>query len=146
MMLVNNGQNPALCPECGADKIMGMNCWEQLGGILACEWHDPDLFAEHFLTVASYNLQHPAQFTNEAIELLREAFVDHLDNRTPVSLLRQRVARSAAGKKQLLSRGPVRQMVLRRWSMTIADVYLPDQPEGAARRVRKWARTIRSEF
>ncbi len=145
-MLINNERNPASCPECGAPKIMGMTCWEQLSGILAWEWHDPDLFAEHFLTVASYNLQHPARFTDEATEKLREVFIDHLDNGIPATLLRQRIARSTAGRKKVLSDESARQMVLRHWSMTIADVYQPDQPEGAADRVRKWAHTIRSEF
>jgi hypothetical protein len=36
-----------------------------------------------------------------------------------------------------------RQPVLRQWTMTIADVYLPDQPQGAAERVRAWAAVIR---
>jgi len=34
--------------------------------------------------------------------------------------------------------------VLRDWGMTIADVYLPDQPQGAVERVR--AATIRSQL
>lgn len=45
------------CPECGAPTGDGLTCWEQLGSILAWEYNDPALMAEHFLTVASYNLQ-----------------------------------------------------------------------------------------
>ena len=146
MISDNNEQNPATCPECGADKIMGMSCWEQLGGILAWEWHDPDLLAEHFLTVASYNLQHPAQFTDKAIEKLREFFIDHLDNETPVDLLRRRMAKTAAGENKVLKDLPEQQMILRHWNMTIADVYLPNHLEGAAERVRAWARSIKSEL
>ncbi len=56
----------ARCPECDAPIVNGMTCWEMLGAILAWEYHDPELMAEHFLTVASYNLQHPAQFTGAA--------------------------------------------------------------------------------
>ncbi len=56
------------CPECGARSVNGMNCWEQLGLLLAWEYDDPELQAEHFLTVAAYNLQHPAQFTDEALD------------------------------------------------------------------------------
>lgn len=41
-----------------------VNCWEQIGGIIALEYDYLELFAEHFKTVACYNLQHPAQFTN----------------------------------------------------------------------------------
>ena len=142
----NNEQYPASCPECGADKIMGMTCWEQLGGILAWEWHDPDLYTEHFLTVASYNLQHPAQFTDKALEKLREVFIAHLDNGTTANLLRRQMARTAAGEKKVLNDIPARQIILRHWRMTIADVYLPNYPEGAAERVRAWARSIRSEL
>jgi hypothetical protein len=39
-----------------------------------------------------------------------------------------------------------RRPALRRWSMTIADVYIPDQPQGAAARVRAWAAAIRREI
>ncbi|NTU83156.1 MAG: hypothetical protein HGA45_27925 [Chloroflexales bacterium] len=39
-----------------------------------------------------------------------------------------------------------RKPVLGQWRMTIADVYLPDQPGGAAGRVRQWAAAIRSEL
>lgn len=125
---------------------MEMTCWEQLVEILAWEWHDPELYAEHFLTVASYNLQHPAQFADEALEKLREVFIDHLDNGTPASLLRRRMARTAAGKRKVLKNPPARQLILRHWSLTISDVYLPNRPEGAAERVRAWASSLRSEL
>jgi hypothetical protein len=36
--------------------------------------------------------------------------------------------------------------VLRRWPMTIADVYLSGQPQGAAERVKAWAAGIRQEL
>ncbi len=55
------------CLECGAASVDGMNCWEQFGAVIAWEFQNPELFAEHFLTVSSYNLQHPAQFTEEAL-------------------------------------------------------------------------------
>lgn len=51
------------CPECGAPRVHGMTCWEMLGLLIAWEYDDPDRRAEHFLTVASYNLQHPASGT-----------------------------------------------------------------------------------
>lgn len=125
---------------------MNGTCWEQLGTIIAWEYNDPELLAEHFLTVASYNLQHPAQFTEEALTDLRAGVIDRLDNDVPVHLLRQRMSGLYEGKKRVLKPESERQPVLRHWRMTIADVYLPDQPEGAAERVRQWAATIRSEF
>ncbi len=143
---MNDQQQVTTCPECGAQTVMGMNCWEQLGGVLAWEWHDPELAAEHFLTVASYNLQHPAQFTEEAIEKLSEIFIEHIDHKTPTKLLRQRIGRSAAGDKKVIQKESDRVVVLRPWTMTIADVYLPDHSEDAAERVRAWAQAIRAEL
>jgi hypothetical protein len=67
------------CPECGASPVDGLNCWEQLGMVISWEGQDPELAAEHFLTVASYNLQHPAQFTEEALAGLRASFIERVD-------------------------------------------------------------------
>lgn len=134
------------CSECGAPQLDALTCWEQLGALLAWEWQDPALLAVHFLTVASYNLQHPAQFTEEAIHGLQAAFIDHLERGVPVAELRRRVSRFAEGKTRVLKQATARQPRLRCWSMTIVDVYLPDQPQGAADRVRAWAATIRQEL
>jgi Family of unknown function (DUF5946) len=132
------------CSECGAAQVEGMDCWGQLGAILAWEAQDPDLAAEHFLTVASYNLQHPAQFTDEAISGLRATFIEHLDHGTPPSELRRRAARAYQGKRRVLRHESEREPLLRPWPMTIADVYIPDKPQGAAQRVRQWAASIRT--
>jgi hypothetical protein len=131
------------CPECGGARVNGLTCWEQLGMIGVWEFQDPALLAEHFLTVASYNLQHPAQFTDEAIAGLRVALIDRLDKGTPVSELRRRAGRTYQGSRRVLRPGAERHPTLRAWPMTIADVYLPDQPQGAPERVRAWAASIR---
>jgi len=112
----------------------------------AWEYQDPELMAEHFLTVAGYNLQHPAQFTDEAIAGLRTAFIERLDNGTAASFIRQRNAKAYEGKKRVTRPESERHPVLRHWKMTIADVYLPDQPQGAAGRVWAWAAAIRSQL
>ena len=122
--------------------VDGFSCWEQLGALLAWEWQDPALLAVHFLTVASYNLQHPAQFTDEALAGLRAAFREHLAQGVAVAELRRRVSSVTAGKTRVLKPEADRRPVLRPWPMTIADVYLPDQPQGAADRVRAWAAVI----
>jgi hypothetical protein len=134
------------CPECGAPAVDGLSCRDQLGAILAWEWQDPELLAEHFLTVASYNLQHPAQFTDEAILGLRAAFIAHLDQDVPVAALRRQIAQIAGGSQRVLKDEAERRPSLRTWPMTIADVYHPDQPAGAADRVRRWAAAIRAEI
>lgn len=138
--------NAAHCPECGAPALDGLSCWEQLGLLIAWEYDDPELLAEHFLTVASYNLQHPAQFTGGVIAGLRITLIERLDNDLPVTEIRRRNAATYEGKKRVLKDESERRPVLRRWPMTIADVYIPDRPEGAAGRVRAWAAAIRSEL
>jgi hypothetical protein len=114
--------------------------------LLAWEADDPDLRAEHFLIVASYNLQHPAQFTEEALANLRAGLIQRLDNGVAVSELLRRASRQFEGPTRVLKPASERQPVLRRWGVTIADVYLPDQPAGAAERARGWAAAIRREM
>jgi uncharacterized protein DUF5946 len=133
-------------PECGAPMVRGMTCWDMLGGIIAWEYQDSELMAEHFLTVASYNLQHPAQFTDAAVAGLRALFIERLDHGLAIAEIRRRVGAAAAGAARVRKPESARQPVLRQWAMTIADVYLPDQPAGAAERVRAWAAAIRREL
>jgi Family of unknown function (DUF5946) len=114
-----------------------------LGMLLAWEYDDPELQAEHFLTVACYNLQHPAQFTEATLAGLRAVFIEKLDYGLAVAEIRRRVGKAAAGAARVLKPEEERRPVLRQWAMTIADVYLPDQPTGAAVRVRAWAAVIR---
>ncbi len=135
-----------MCPECGAPKVDGMTCWEQLGALIAWEAQDPELAAQHFLTVACYNLQHPAQFTDEAIEGLRASFIEHLDKGLPVAEIRRRNAKAYQGKKRVLRPEAERHPVLWHWQKTIADVYIPDHPDGAAQRVREWGAAVRLEL
>jgi hypothetical protein len=134
------------CPECDAPSVDGMTCWEMLGAIIAWEYQDPELLAEHFLTVASYNLQHPAQFTEEALTGLRAAFRERLDRGMAIAEIRRRVGAAVSGATRVLKPEYERTPVRRQWAMTIADVYLPDQPVGAAGRVRAWAAAIRREL
>ena len=145
-METNTDRKGTTCAECGAVQVDGMTCREQLGSILAWEWNDPTLAAQHFLTVASYNLQHPAQFTDEALAGLGAAYIDHLEHGTPVEVLRRRASATYEGKKRVLRPENERSPVLRAWSMTIADVYIPERPQGAAGRVAAWAAAIRSEL
>ena len=122
-----------------------MKCWEQLGAIIAWEMDDAELAAQHFLTVACYNLQHPAQFTDEALAWLRQGLIDYLDCGASTEALRQRASQAYEGSKRVLKPKSERVPVLRKWRMTIADVYIADQPEGAAERVKAWAAAVRSE-
>lgn len=134
------------CPECGAPRVEGMGCWEQLGMVIAWEADDPELLAEHFLTVATYNLQHPAQFTDQTLAELRAAFVDRLDRGASVREIRDRMGRIFAGSTRVLRPEAERRPVPRAWSRTVADVCIHDRPQGAAGRVREWAAAVRREL
>jgi hypothetical protein len=123
-----------------------LDCWGQLSAVLAWEWQDPELFALHFMTVASYNLQHPAQFTVEALAGLKRAYLDHLDRGTPVSEIRARADAGAKGRQRVRKPQEDQRPVLRHFDRTIADVYQPDHPQGAADRVRAWASAIRRQL
>ena len=116
-----------------------------LGLIIAWEYDDPDLLREHFLTVASYNLQHPAQFTDTALAGLWDVYIAHLDNKLPIAEIRKRVGQASQGAARVLKPEIERRPILRHWTITIADVYSSGQPHGAADRVRAWAASIRRE-
>lgn len=66
------------------------------------EWQDSELLALHFTTVASFNVQHPAQFIGEALATLRYLYLDHLDRGTPVSDVRGQMASAFEGKTRVL--------------------------------------------
>ncbi len=134
------------CPECGAPLVSNMNCWEQLGGIISWEYDYPELLAEHFKTVACYNLQHPAQFSDEAIAGLKTALIEHLDTGLSVEEIRRRNRKAYEGNRRVLKEESKRCPVQRKWKMTISDVYIPNCPEKAAERVREWAASIRAEL
>lgn len=136
------------CPECGAPLTHNMNCYGLLGAIISWEYDDPDLLSEHFKTVSCYNLQHPAKFTEEAIEGLKKVFIEHLDNGLTVEQIRKIHAQSYGGNKRVLKDAskmcPVEPG--QKPKMTIADVYSEGCKEKAAQRVRKRAESIREEL
>ena len=88
----------------------------------------------------------PADLDMEALANLRSGLTEHLDTGIAVRELRRRASRHFEGKTRVLKPQSERRPTLRRWSMTIADVYLPEQPAGAADRVRGWAVAIRREL
>lgn len=116
-----------------------MTCGERLGLLLSWEVDDPALRAVHFLTVASYNLQHPAAFTIDAIAGLKDALGGYLEGRLSIADIRRRAGRAARIHRP---DGPAPPR-LRAWPMTIDVVATPEAPAGAADRVRAWAASIR---
>ena len=133
------------CSECGALSHDGLTCQERLNGIFSLEQTDPELQALHFLTVAAYNIQHPAQFTDEAIAGLRKSFTGYLDGSIDITGIRQR-NQEFNGPKCVLKPAMERTPILVCWKMTTADVFLPADPKGTAARVKKWAGSVKSEL
>jgi hypothetical protein len=124
----------------------GVTCQEQLAEVLGWESIDRELFQLHFYTVACFNLQHPAQFTDEAVQQLRSTFVAAIDGTTPLETLRRDMGARFEGKRPVLKDTADRHPVLREWEMTMADVHHHGRPEGASYRVRRWATSIRSRL
>ncbi len=100
----------------------------------------------HFLSVAAYNLQHPAQFDDEALAALRVAFVEHFDNGVSVAEIRKRNGTSFAGARRVLKREAERKPTLRTWRLTIAYVFAGGSPARVALRVQKWAAAVRQDL
>jgi hypothetical protein len=134
------------CPECGARVVDGLDCQGQLDVVLSWEWTDPLLSAEHFSTVAIFNLQHPSRFRQDAIDGLAAAVVAHIDGGLPVSAIRRQVSRVAAGATRVLKPEAERFIVPRHWALTVGHVYDRNNRLGAADRVREWARSARKEL
>ena len=133
------------CSECGTLSYDGLTCQERLHRILALEQTDSELKSLHFLTVAAFNIQHPAQFTEDAVAGLRKSFSDYLDGRITIEDIKQR-NREFNGPKRVVKFAFERIPILRCWKMTTADVFLPADSKGTAARVNQWAQSIKSEL
>ena len=129
---------PGECPECGAAQAP-LTCRQRLELLLAWEVDDEALRAQHFLTVASFNLQHPAAFTAEATAGLAQALAGYLDGRLTIADIRRRASGAARVHRPAHEVRPRK----RSWPMTIDAVAVPEQPAGAAPRVLAWAESIR---
>jgi hypothetical protein len=140
---VGTDHGSLMCPECGAARVEGRDCSQMLQELTSWEWDDPALAAIHFATVASFNLQHPAAFTDSALAGLRSAFVEHLDEGLPVAEIRRRHAAAYKGTTRVLKPGDERTGRLRIWPVTIAHAYTGG-PAGAPGRAWEWVRAVRS--
>ena len=129
------------CVECGASQ-QPLTCRARLELLLAWEAEDPALRELHFLSVASYNLQHPAIFTDEARLGLEQAFTGYLEGRLTIARIR-RQATAVSGATRVHRRPSDVRPVRRDWAITIDAVAVPGRPADAADRVRAWADSIR---
>lgn len=140
-----NGKDTS-CAECGAALQDSLSCRDMLALVIGWESEDEELLKEHFKAVASFNLQHPSCFRDDAVAKLRAAFIDHLEQGLAASAIRRRMAFLFEGSAKVLKDEPEGPITPRRWKMTISDVYAERNPYGAASRVRRWAESTRSEL
>jgi hypothetical protein len=136
----------AVCPECGASKVTGYTCWDMLGQVIGWEYGDPELASEHFMTVACYNIQHPAQFKDEVISDLKQLLAEYLEKKMTVKQIREYVSSRTEGKVKILKEKNEVTPVLKKWEMTIADIYTDPKPENPAEKVRQWGNLINLEI
>ena len=128
------------CPECGASQ-RPLTCRARLELLLAWEAEHATLRELHFLTVASYNLQHPAVFTDEARLGLARAFAGYLQGRLTVGQIRRQAA-AVNGATRVYRPASDVHPVRRSWAITIDEVAVPGHAAQAAERVRAWADSI----
>ena len=128
------------CAECGASQ-RPLTCRARLELLLAWEADDPTLRELHFLTVASYNLQHPAVFTDQARLGLERAFAGYLEGRLSIARIRRQAAAVNGATRVHRPQSDVHP-VQRSWAITIDCVAVPGHAVEAPDRVRAWAESI----
>ncbi|RHW42678.1 hypothetical protein D1B31_03550 [Neobacillus notoginsengisoli] len=133
------------CPECGAPEANGLDCRGQLDEIISWEAENADLLGLHFWTVACYNIQHPAIFTDEAREELFWIFCEAYDRQMPISKVRKKISYWSEGSGKVVRQVPA-QPVFKDWAMTVSEVYLVGEKKGAADRVRAWTKVVRKQL
>ena len=131
------------CPECGAPSRDRLTCREQFERLLALEYEHPGAYGKvHFLTVASYNLQHPSGFTQPALDWLLDTLQRAIAKDLPPAEIR-RIARVSLPQMGKITQKPKDggAAAARVWSMTVADIPVGDPVEYTAA-VRAWAGAV----
>jgi hypothetical protein len=131
-----------VCPECGAP-----DCRDKFDELLALEFEDPTVFgAVHHITVICYNLQHPATFTDEAIEWMRSSLRAIIVDGLSAVELRKWARKISTGEIKIKRRtAPPEEPRKIHWSMTVADVRTND-PEVYREDIVAWARSILNDL
>lgn len=139
-----NPMIPSECCQCGAPAREGLTCRQQYEALLALEYQDPKgAGALHHLTVLCYILQHPNDFSSEALAWASRAVEDTLEHGMSTEEFRRRAreiyapeARRWKVTRALRPTGSLSEPVS--WALTVADVYT-GAPDGHIQRVRAWA-------
>jgi hypothetical protein len=140
---------PDNCPECGAPVPTGGSCRDLFHNLLLLEAEVPGAPGSiiHFFTVSTYVLQHPdsMNYTAHALNLMRIAHRDALDDRVTIEDLRRRARREFDGPQRVTRRAGDPEVVWRRggWPMTAADALATATLDTYADVVVRWARSVR---
>ena len=132
------------CKQCGAAYDHGADCESCFHALLAFENERPAAFgAVHHLTVATYYLQHPAGYTNEALAHWRE-IVGKALNGVPIRELRELSGRRFGGAKRVREPGSIAPAWWpTAWPIAIQDVFVPGMAADVdtyVHRAREWGR------
>lgn len=142
-----NAMIPPVCMKCGAPTRDGLTCHQQYERILALEYQDPGgVGALHHLTVLCYVVQHPNQYSSEALAWASNMLEAILEFGLSGAEVRRRArevfapeARQWRVTRSLRPTGSLSEPI--RWRMTVADVAFGD-PAGHTQRVLRWAQAV----
>lgn len=124
----------------------GRTCRQAFEAALALEFENPAVFGRvHHLTVTCYNLQHPHQFTPEALKLMNKGLRALVAGEIQPGDLRAAMGRTFSGSRKVLRQDPTPPR-LHPWRLTTADLALDSGPEAFIASVRRWASSIVEEL
>ena len=125
------------CPECGA-----LGCREKFDAMMALEFESPTVFgAVHHITVLCYNLQHPSNFSEEALAWMHTSLRSVMIDGMSAATLRKYAAKIPKDVK--IKRPESRSVDAKKitWSMTVADIRT-ENPAEYTEDAKKWALSI----
>lgn len=134
------------CNKCGARLPTGNTCQSIFNEFMALEFTEPSYGQVHFLTVASYMVQHEG-YSDEMYVWIQTALRKHLEEDYPTELIRQDMNRGPGSTKGI--RRPVNAPPLPKvaWTMTIADVAAQMHGAESYRKlIEQWGRTTLKEM
>ena len=134
------------CAKCSAELTQGNTCELIFNEFMGLEFTDPGYGRVHFLTVASYMVQHEG-YSDEMYEWVQSALHKYLEEGANTELIRQDAARGPGRTKNIrrLADAPPLPKVV--WSMTIADVAANmHDAESYCKLIERWGRTTLEEM
>jgi hypothetical protein len=124
----------------------GETCRTLFERLLAHEYTFPAAFgAVHHITVAAYSLQHPHNYSRDAIRMWRVIIAESLDGlSTPANFLQRARAQFSGGVRVREPGAVPPDGWPHLWPATAADVVGSTDADDHIERVRQWAESIRS--